>query len=86
MAYITEKVTIFSGVYTLVTNKVALVQFTEPATVIIGGVEQPASDAEGFRFTATDKYVNGTTNAYVWAKSASYSESSSALVAYDAGV
>ena len=67
MAYSTTTVPVTSTVdWTLITSKVALLQFNSDMYMAISSGVTPTS--EGFRMTNGEKYVNSLDGVYVWAK------------------
>lgn len=66
MAYITKTVPITAN-WTLVTNKVALLQFNDKMHMVITSGAAP-SESVGFVMSALEKYVNTTDGLSIWAK------------------
>ena len=66
MAYSTKTVTV-NSTWTLVTNKVALLQFNDDMYMAISSGDMPI-DNVGFKMQGNEKYVNGMDGISVWAK------------------
>ena len=66
MAMVTRTVPI-SATWTLVTTKVALLQFNDDMTMALGTTVAP-SDPVGFFMSRNEKYVNAADGVVIWAK------------------
>ena len=86
MAYRTDTITIYPNLYTLVTNKIAMIQFRENAKVILNNGDQPQPSDNGFNFSGSQIHVNGSPDITVWAKAAGTSTPTNVFVSYDDGV
>lgn len=63
----TVRVPIAQSEYTLVTNKVALIQVNQASIMEIGDVITPdAIAANGFYMEKHEKFVNNSLTAYIW--------------------
>ena len=67
MAYVTKTVLLNSDEWTVVTNKVALLQFNDDMTMALGTAAAP-NDPIGFSMSRNEKYVNAADGIVIWAK------------------
>ena len=67
MAYVTKTIPI-SPEWTLITTKVAMLQFNDRMYMAVTSGEEPG-ESVGFVMGALEKYVNGINGISVWAKS-----------------
>ena len=63
----TTKTVMIGSEWTVVTNKVALLQFNDDMTMALGTTVAP-SDPVGFSMSRNEKYVNATDVVVIWAK------------------
>ena len=67
MSYMIKTVKITSD-WTLVTSKVALLQFNDDMYMVPGNVTEPTVKV-GFKMMQNEKYINNIAGTYIWAKS-----------------
>ena len=63
----TTKTVMIGNEWTVVTNKVALLQFNDDMTMALGTAAAP-SDPVGFSMSRNEKYVNAADGVVIWAK------------------
>ena len=66
----TTKTVMIGSEWTVVTNKVALLQFNDDMTMALGTAVAP-SDPVGFSMSRNEKYVNAADGIVIWAKAKS---------------
>ena len=66
MAYVTRKQHL-TDTWSLITNKVAMIQFNDKSFMQITNGEVP-TELHGFNMARDEKYINSIDGTYVWAK------------------